>query len=910
MSLDGTSFFVLREAALLASECEFMPLATPCYAGKEPVLFVHGFSPTTSTLSISENGFGGGGGTYNDFPQQLKTSFTTKAVTLFEFRWVTAAKFEDVAQDLGIAIDQIAARTGKKVHVVAHSFGGVLVRTYLQGLASGGYPYSGNVASLTTLGTPHSGIFDGDTERVTPYEQQTYWQGTHPGLGTTQTNVCEQLSCYQAGENVSFAVIGNSIVKQFFRVAPEPGEITTRLFDTRHLLPDVPIQVLIGLAADMDASVIDIFFGDSVDVKGGDCLISYAGQRFAPSLMTAATTGQPLVNNMRFGDAMVTEHMLGFPDVTRPGMTILMPNGDPERYGYKHTGAFPCSAFSATPMAGVNSTDETLPLNASFHDGLERTHFWISHHPSTPSTPPVNIVVTGRVVDKLTGSGVVGTVMLRPWLATGQTDVHGNFSIAVNQVIPVDNIEVVATVAGYQQGFQTALGAGSGGLVSLPNLGLIKTGSTTDMSVVIQRLAKLEVITTGTGSGNISGQGIGCPAKCSVWVSTGNTVALKAVAWRGSQFSGWSGCARVTGANGESCEALVGANGAIATATFTKLALPLPLEPFAPSVPIATALSQNSISFTWQDNASDESSFEIERKLGLDGIYTMIAQPLSSTGASSSASYQDAGLAADTQYCYRVRAFNAGGYSSYTEESCATTFTPPPPPPPVTPGTLNDTGITASQCYQAGSDILVACDSPAALALNSAQDGMVGRDANAASNSTTDGKLGFSFAAVPASGIDPGGCVQDNVTGLMWEVKTADGGLRDWNKTYTNYDSITSAQKNDGVNFVAPTQAEIDAASNSIGFKNSVNTIGMCGFNDWRLPTADELQSIVDYGVAYPGPTIDATWFPNSQGYSFWSSSPGVGNSSNAWVVIFLNGNVYVINRYVSVHVRLVRAGQ
>lgn len=137
----------------------------------------------------------------------------------------------------------------------------------------------------------------------------------------------------------------------------------------------------------------------------------------------------------------------------------------------------------------------------------------------------------------------------------------------------------------------------------------------------MQELVKLEVVTTGTGNGNISGQGIGCPAKCSVWVNTGNTVALKAVAWRGSQFSGWSGCARVTGTNGESCEALVGASGAIATATFTRLALPLPLEPFAPSVPIVTALSQSSISFTWQDNASDEFGFGIERKLGLGGIY-------------------------------------------------------------------------------------------------------------------------------------------------------------------------------------------------------------------------------------------------------------------------------------------------
>lgn len=406
-----------------------------------------------------------------------------------------------------------------------------------------------------------------------------------------------------------------------------------------------------------------------------------------------------------------------------------------------------------------------------------------------------------------------------------------------------------------------------------------------------------------------------------------------------------------------------------------------------PSVPIATALSQNSIVFVWQDNANDESGFQIERKLGLGGIYTMIAQPVSSAGTGSSASYQDTGLAADAQYCYRVRAFNVGGYSSYTAESCATTLTPPPTvtvtltaspssiasgatstlnwlstnstsctstggggtgitgtftTPPLTTtttytvtctgaggsasrsatvivagtlpaSTLNDTGITVMQCYQAGSDILVACDSAGALALNPAQDGMAGRDTNEATNSATDGRLGFSFTAVPASGVDTGGCVQDNVTGLMWEVKTDDDGLRDWLITYTNYDSTTVLQKWNGTAYVAPTPAEIDAPTNSVGFKNSVNAQGLCGFSDWRLPTADELQNIVDYGVAYPGPTIDTSWFPNTQGNLYWSASHDVadpGDDDHAWNVYFFNGNVSVNSRNFSYPVRLVRAGQ
>ena len=235
------------------------------------------------------------------------------------------------------------------------------------------------------------------------------------------------------------------------------------------------------------------------------------------------------------------------------------------------------------------------------------------------------------------------------------------------------------------------------------------------------------------------------------------------------------------------------------------------------------------------------------------------------------------------------------------------------PPVAVATGKLNDTGITASQCYQAGSDVLLSCTSAAATGLNPAQDGMLGRDVAPATNSAADGKLGLSYTKIGASGetlpasASAWSCVKDNVTGLMWEVKTNDGGLRDWTKTYGHYDSTTSLQIN---GTAAPTQAQIDAATNSVGFKNAVNTAGLCGATDWRLPTPDELQGIVDYGVAYPGPTIDATWFLNTPGNAFWSSSPYVGDAYSAWGVSFGYGNVGGDGRDVSVYVRLVRAGQ
>lgn len=82
------------------------------------------------------------------------------------------------------------------------------------------------------------------------------------------------------------------------------------------------------------------------------------------------------------------------------------------------------------------------------------------------------------------------------------------------------------------------------------------------------------------------------------------------------------------------------------------------------------------------------------------------------------------------------------------------------------------------------------------------------------------------------------------------------------------------------------------------------------GAQNWRLPDVKELASLADKGCS--APAIDIAAFPATPNSFYWSSSPFVANSSNAWVVSFGNGVVRGSGfRFAEGHaVRLVRASQ
>ncbi len=227
-------------------------------------------------------------------------------------------------------------------------------------------------------------------------------------------------------------------------------------------------------------------------------------------------------------------------------------------------------------------------------------------------------------------------------------------------------------------------------------------------------------------------------------------------------------------------------------------------------------------------------------------------------------------------------------------------------------GLLNDTGQT--QCYNA-SDLAGVCDAATTgdAGVRPRQDGRFGRDV-ASPTKVGGGAAGFDFTPLDASGnvialtgspavpATTPRCVKDNVTNLIWEVKTTAtpaSGLQDKTWTYAW-----------GSNAGAATCGGTVGPCNTDAYIAALNLVDLCGetANDWRLPTRRELLGIVLNDGS--NPSIDASYLPATQSSWYWSSDTYAPNPSNAWLVGFSNGNTLTYAKTVTYFVRLVRSGQ
>jgi streptogramin lyase len=141
----------------------------------------------------------------------------------------------------------------------------------------------------------------------------------------------------------------------------------------------------------------------------------------------------------------------------------------------------------------------------------------------------------------------------------------------------------------------------------------------------------------------------------------------------------------------------------------------------------------------------------------------------------------------------------------------------------------------------------------------------------------------LNIARPSSSYIDQGdGTVTHSPTSLMWK-RCAEGQLWSGSSCTGTASSITADQ----------------AAALSASY---------AGHTDWRVPTEEELMSLVDYSAF--GPAVNAMIFPATPSSYFWSGSPDASDSNYAWFVYFDDGSAYSYGRGGGYAVRLVRGGQ
>ena len=239
----------------------------------------------------------------------------------------------------------------------------------------------------------------------------------------------------------------------------------------------------------------------------------------------------------------------------------------------------------------------------------------------------------------------------------------------------------------------------------------------------------------------------------------------------------------------------------------------------------------------------------------------------------------------------------------------------------ITPITLNDTGITL--CASASSSTET-CSSN-----HVNQDAQVGRDFT--HNDDSDGHAGFSFTKLDSQGqalldqtasytTTPWSCVKDNVTGLTWEIKTDDDGLHDLDWTYSWYNpDSTKNGRNPGVESNGVCNTTSDTAScDTLKYVQTVNAENLCGANDWRLPSANEMISLFHYNYNQYTPAatdLDPNYFPYRLQSTYWTSTSTAnlfgGVSNNAWTINFRSRTAYPYgDKSVNNRVMLVRGAK
>jgi len=95
----------------------------------------------------------------------------------------------------------------------------------------------------------------------------------------------------------------------------------------------------------------------------------------------------------------------------------------------------------------------------------------------------------------------------------------------------------------------------------------------------------------------------------------------------------------------------------------------------------------------------------------------------------------------------------------------------------------------------------------------------------------------------------------------------------------------------------------------AINYAKKLNEKKFAGFDDWRVPTIEELLTIVDYHRKDYLPAIKKEFKNASLNEKYWSSTTYIDDISCAWAVDFNWGKSYYSDKFDHCRVRCVRSG-
>ena len=229
--------------------------------------------------------------------------------------------------------------------------------------------------------------------------------------------------------------------------------------------------------------------------------------------------------------------------------------------------------------------------------------------------------------------------------------------------------------------------------------------------------------------------------------------------------------------------------------------------PAAPSNLAANATSSSQIQLQWADNAGTESGFYIEQATG-GGSFAQIAE----VGANTT-SFTVSSLSENTEYSFRVRAFNASGTSAYSNTAPATTpFAPPGAPSNLQSGGVGQTTVELSWQDNAGNETGYEVEF-STDGTNFSRVAQLGANTTSFTVASLSSATGYSFrvrAVNPSGGSGYSNVVQ--VTTLPFPPQTpsslsaqATGQTEvrlTWSDNSNNEDRFELERSEDGINFV------------------------------------------------------------------------------------------------------------